>query len=91
MSLTDNNVSNGGLNLSAFGTIFLSNTLSHCMNFTYFRLLGLCNNFGYVIMLSAAHDILKEETGNTTTQNASHNATNPRFDCNPVSTGVSYP
>ena len=22
------------------------------------RLLGLCNNFGYVVMLSAAHDIL---------------------------------
>ena len=26
-----------------------------------FRLLGLCNNFAYVIMLSAAHDILKED------------------------------
>ena len=29
------------------------------MKFQYFsRLLGLCNNFGYVVMLSAAHDIL---------------------------------
>ena len=27
------------------------------------RLLGLCNNFAYVIMLSAAHDILREENG----------------------------
>ena len=29
------------------------------LRFQYFsRLLGLCNNFGYVVMLSAAHDIL---------------------------------
>lgn len=26
--------------------------------YCYSRLLGLCNNFAYVIMLSAAHDIL---------------------------------
>lgn len=25
------------------------------------RLLGLCNNFAYVVMLSAAHDILKKQ------------------------------
>ncbi len=25
------------------------------------RLLGLCNNFAYVIMLSAAHDILEDK------------------------------
>ncbi|XP_078391811.1 battenin, partial [Cetorhinus maximus] len=32
-----------------------------------FWLLGLCNNFSYVIMLSAAHDILsKQEGGNAT-------------------------
>ena len=31
------------------------------------RLLGLCNNFAYVVMLSAAHDILKtQESGNAT-------------------------
>lgn len=31
------------------------------------RLLGLCNNFAYVVMLSAAHDILKkQESGNST-------------------------
>ncbi len=57
------------------------------MNLAYFRLLGLCNNFGYVVMLSAAHDILKQEDGNST-QPVTHNTTN-RFDCNPVSTGVS--
>jgi hypothetical protein len=38
-------------------------------------------------MLSAAHDILKQEDGNST-QPVTHNTTN-RFDCNPVSTGVS--
>lgn len=26
-----------------------------------FRILGLCNNFSYVVMLSAAHDILKKQ------------------------------
>jgi hypothetical protein len=51
------------------------------------RLLGLCNNFGYVIMLSAAHDILKQESTENSTQPVSHNATN-QFDCNPISTGV---
>ena len=51
------------------------------------RLLGLCNNFGYVIMLSAAHDILKQESNENATQPISHNTTN-QFDCNPISTGV---
>lgn len=58
----------------------------------YFRLLGLCNNFGYVVMLSAAHDILKQETTGNSTGNSSepeiHNSTN-RLDCNTISTGVS--
>jgi len=27
-----------------------------------YRILGLCNNFAYVIMLSAAHDILMPES-----------------------------
>uniref|UniRef100_A0A8K9UL05 Battenin n=1 Tax=Oncorhynchus mykiss TaxID=8022 RepID=A0A8K9UL05_ONCMY len=36
------------------------------------RLLGLCNNFAYVVMLSAAHDILKQQ--------GSHNSTS-RYDC----------
>lgn len=29
-------------------------------NLVAFWILGLCNNYGYVVMLSAAHDILKE-------------------------------
>lgn len=31
------------------------------------RLLGLCNNFAYVVMLSAAHDILKKEESKNST------------------------
>lgn len=27
-------------------------------------LLGLCNNYGYVVMLSAAHDMLSDEVSN---------------------------
>jgi battenin len=30
-------------------------------NLLAFWVLGLCNNYGYVVMLSAAHDILSEE------------------------------
>lgn len=29
-----------------------------------FWILGLCNNFGFVVMLTAAEDILKEVSGN---------------------------
>ncbi|CAF4371041.1 unnamed protein product [Rotaria magnacalcarata] len=58
------------------------------IEFVGFWLLSLCNNFGYVVMLSAAHDILKQEGNDSTTQPVSHNTTN-RFDCNPTSTGVS--
>uniref|UniRef100_A0A8C9R3N2 Battenin n=1 Tax=Scleropages formosus TaxID=113540 RepID=A0A8C9R3N2_SCLFO len=70
-------------------------------NLSGFWLLGLCNNFAYVVMLSAAHDILHQQE--------SHNSTSPRplggggggggggngsngnsslYDCNPVSTAV---
>lgn len=34
-------------------------------NFVGFWLLGLCNNFAYVIMLSAAHDILSQQQAGT--------------------------
>lgn len=30
-----------------------------------FWILGLCNNFGYVVMLSSAHDILKSRSDDT--------------------------
>jgi hypothetical protein len=32
----------------------------NCRNLVAYWILGLCNNFGYVVMLSAAHDILSE-------------------------------
>lgn len=47
--------------------------------------LGLTNNFAYVIMLSAAHDILSEGTNGTDVPK--QNSTN-RYDCNELSTGA---
>ncbi|UJR14649.1 hypothetical protein I4U23_001642 [Adineta vaga] len=52
-----------------------------------FWFLGLCNNFGYVVMLSAAHDILKQEEHENSTVPVPHNSTN-QFDCNSISTGA---
>uniref|UniRef100_A0A669B456 Battenin n=1 Tax=Oreochromis niloticus TaxID=8128 RepID=A0A669B456_ORENI len=61
-------------------------------------LLGLCNNFAYVVMLSAAHDILeKQETRNETASTSASlhvdfqvgNSSNSSiYDCNPVSTAA---
>ncbi|KAM4631652.1 battenin isoform 2-T2 [Discoglossus pictus] len=64
---------------------------SHWRNLSAFWLLGLCNNFAYVVMLSAAHDILKTETNETTTLNTSgaHQVSNSsRYDCNQISTAA---
>ncbi|XP_008048873.1 battenin isoform X1 [Carlito syrichta] len=66
----------------------------HWKNAVGFWLLGLCNNFSYVVMLSAAHDILSHERspGNQShvdpgpTPNP-HNSSS-RFDCNSVSTAA---
>nr|XP_057905909.1 battenin isoform X2 [Doryrhamphus excisus] len=67
-------------------------------NWVGFWLLGLCNNFAYVVMLSAAEDILqKQETHNGTVYNSSLTilevedvkaANSSRYDCNPVSTAA---
>ncbi|XP_078677536.1 battenin-like [Branchiostoma floridae x Branchiostoma belcheri] len=59
------------------------------MNILAFWFLGLCNNFGYVVMLSAAHDILKQEEhqGNSTVTQSGFNKSN-QYDCNPISTGA---
>ncbi|XP_054851524.1 battenin [Eublepharis macularius] len=65
-------------------------------NIAGFWLLGLCNNFAYVVMLSAAHDILSHQKvpgGNgtrptphtTLTRNFSNTS---RYDCNVISTGA---
>lgn len=68
---------------------------AHWKNAVGFWLLGLCNNFSYVVMLSAAHDILRHEraSGNQSHVDPSpmptpHNSSS-RFDCNSVSTAVS--
>ncbi|GAB6022239.1 G1/S-specific cyclin cln3 [Chamberlinius hualienensis] len=55
-------------------------------NLVAFWLLGLCNNYAYVIMLSAAHDILGEEgaSGNDTDTSGF----NPDRDCSAMSTGA---
>uniref|UniRef100_A0A667IBH4 Battenin n=1 Tax=Lynx canadensis TaxID=61383 RepID=A0A667IBH4_LYNCA len=59
-----------------------------------FWLLGLCNNFSYVVMLSAAHDILSHQraSGNQSHVDpdpapTTHNSSS-RFDCNSVSTAA---
>ena len=49
-----------------------------------FWLLGLCNNFGYVVMLSAAHDILKEQQSHQSDDTPESGG----FKCNTVSTGL---
>ncbi|KAI5097181.1 battenin [Silurus meridionalis] len=61
-----------------------------------FWLLGLCNNFAYVVMLSAANDILKQQESSNATVTTpgllhahSENSSNSsRYDCNPVSTAA---
>ncbi|KAF4093037.1 hypothetical protein AMELA_G00027710 [Ameiurus melas] len=61
-----------------------------------FWLLGLCNNFAYVVMLSAARDILKQQESQNATMptpgpvpSDGGNSTNSsRYDCNPVSTAA---
>ncbi|XP_066598121.1 battenin [Prorops nasuta] len=58
-------------------------------NLAAFWILGLCNNYGYVVMLSAAHTILSNRFGaanNTDVSDISNNST--IRDCNPVSTGA---
>ncbi|XP_029914465.1 battenin [Myripristis murdjan] len=71
---------------------------SRLRNWTGFWLLGLCNNFAYVVMLSAAHDILsKQGAGNSTVHSPTtasldfeggNSSNSSRYDCNPVSTAV---
>ncbi|KAK5639001.1 hypothetical protein RI129_011493 [Pyrocoelia pectoralis] len=47
-------------------------------------ILGLCNNYGYVVMLSAANDILHQQTD----RNSTTIGGNADRDCNYVSTGA---
>ncbi|KAM4024679.1 battenin [Anomaloglossus baeobatrachus] len=58
---------------------------SHWRNLSAFWLLGLCNNFAYVVMLSAAHDILRTETNQTVQVNVTNSS---QYDCNEISTAA---
>lgn len=66
-------------------------------NIIGFWILGLCNNYPYVIMLSAAFDILKHFRKECTTAElysgdincTNHTSNNNSRDCNPSSTSVS--
>ncbi|KAF6271347.1 CLN3 lysosomal/endosomal transmembrane protein, battenin [Rhinolophus ferrumequinum] len=67
---------------------------AHWKNAMGFWLLGLCNNFSYVVMLSAAHDILRHQRapGNQSLVDpdplpAPH-SNSSRFDCNSISTAA---
>uniref|UniRef100_T1JBF2 Battenin n=1 Tax=Strigamia maritima TaxID=126957 RepID=T1JBF2_STRMM len=55
-------------------------------NLTGFWLLGLCNNYAYVIMLSAAHDILGTNFSNNTGTSITP-SNNSSKDCNSLSSG----
>lgn len=55
-------------------------------NLVAFWILGLCNNYGYVVMLSAAHDILADKFGHK--EDNQRNATEGVRMCNTVSTGA---
>lgn len=54
-------------------------------NLIAFWFLGLCNNFGYVVMLSAAYDILKKQDDSNEPKPTD---APPGFHCNPISTGL---
>ncbi|XP_033220580.1 battenin [Belonocnema kinseyi] len=59
-----------------------------------FWLLGLCNNYGYVVMLSAAHDILtkgfsEDQADQNFDENVHNNTSGEHIRiCNPISTGA---
>ncbi|XP_077391806.1 battenin isoform X2 [Festucalex cinctus] len=70
--------------------------LKQWRNWSGFWLIGLCNNFAYVVMLSAAQDILtKQESENATIFNKPgdtykdvNTANSNHYDCNSVSTAA---
>uniref|UniRef100_L7M0A0 Battenin n=1 Tax=Rhipicephalus pulchellus TaxID=72859 RepID=L7M0A0_RHIPC len=62
------------------------NKLRRTRNLAGFWLLGLCNNYAYVVMLSAAFDILNKDVGPHNVTADPHPPNNTR--CNPTSTGA---
>ncbi|XP_038069180.1 battenin-like isoform X1 [Patiria miniata] len=82
--------------MAAAAAIRQNNRKTKIRNLVAFWLLGLCNNYAYVIMLSAAYDILEKKETETesdveppdTMYNLTNSTSAGRFDCNPISTGA---
>ena len=69
------------------------NTVVYRKNLISFWLFGLCNNFAYVVMLSAAHDILDDDDDDDDDDNISNGTTSSPsnhtyLDCNGVGAGA---
>ncbi|KAL0108823.1 hypothetical protein PUN28_014146 [Cardiocondyla obscurior] len=82
---------NSPVNLHAVGNVFDEETFfkkTRWRNLIAFWILGLCNNYGYVVMLSAAHDILHHKFGNKDDTQIVVNGTTTGRTCNSVSTGA---
>lgn len=45
------------------GSVAKQKDTSRWRDLTAYWILGLCNNYGYVVMLSAAHDIVEQISG----------------------------
>lgn len=73
-----------------------SRRASHCpsgrcedwRNRAAFWILGLCNNFGYVVMLSSAHDVLRQQNTTISRSVDVRPSNTSSYDCNPVSTAA---
>ncbi|KAB0801466.1 hypothetical protein PPYR_05821 [Photinus pyralis] len=63
-----------------------SNKKDYWRSLVAYWILGLCNNYGYVVMLSAANDILHQQTERNSTSTL--NGGNTDRDCNYISTGA---
>ena len=61
----------------------LLSSITFYRNLVVFWIIGLCNNFSYVVMLSAAFDILQKQHGDKIKTNEGKN-----FVCHVMSTGV---
>ncbi|CAH1153453.1 unnamed protein product [Phaedon cochleariae] len=55
--------------------------------FVAYWILGLCNNYGYVVMLTAASDIIANQSGESTSEENNNN-TNHQRNCTYMSTGA---
>lgn len=66
------NISNVN-NVDTTGTDQTINDVHKWRNILSFWILGLCNNYGYVVMLSAALDIIKQFNGVTVSEFSNQN------------------